>query len=286
MQLHDNDIEALATVLKKNKTITHLVVNSNEGVDVTSWGELLNGNDLVSLDLSRCGLESYKVNYLLEHLIFSTSLKHLNLSRQHWCTGIISNGLLSRVIERNSTLISLNLSHVNRELNGCRRKRLLRALRNNDTLMYLNLFSWDGFTEGRYERMYNANWRRISDMLGVNSCLTELWFGPVEDMSVRTVLLRNKRIWRQKMYWCYWMLVLARIFFLSSRERYYLAVEMLDYILFLVPPLPNLISSNWRRRVMEYASNRETLLETEKKRFEGFVFGSVSDLIHAGRPSV
>jgi len=85
---------------------------------------------------------------------------------------------------------------------------------------------------------------------------------------VESVLKRNRKIWRERFFWCFWLNAIARNLLLGKCP---IPREILKRIIYLVPFPAGYFN---REKVVRYAERRATLKKKAgKEKFVNFVFG-------------
>jgi len=293
-------VELLKTVVELNVNLIELNMSKNKfSGSENIWGEIISQNQLTSLNLSSCDMgKKADTEPLVKAITSCTSLRHLNISHnglsQNACKMVgemlITNTSLTHVdvnymrsvyyrlieltdliklIESNCTLTYLN-ARGSKSYDITEFEQVMEAVGKNTTLLYLNI---------SYFRT-NLKWERISDLLSINHYITELpktglRTGKIDTM--KKLEERNREYWHKRFHWCCKVLVLTRIFYLSSNGMDVLPSEMICHLLYFFPPR-DLLRQQWMRRVMDYASDLQTLF-WKKEKFAQFVFGNQAILI-------
>jgi len=248
--------------------LSHNTIN-DDGVKQIAEYVGRNGN-LTKLVLGSCSIGVEGGKYLAASLAENTSLLSLYLTDNP--IGDEGGMAMAKMIRSNNCLrlLSLNLCGIQKDGVG----RICEYLSDNGALLFLHLCF------PRSSKEEQEKWIRD---ISKSKYLIQPHFSRgfrVVDIEFRSkttkIMERNRRYWRERIYWCCILNVKARGMMVGE-WNHFIPPEIIHYILWFVVPY-SLVSEGETKRVMIHACNKSTI-GGDKKMFLECVFGKGIDIL-------
>jgi len=296
--MHENDVKDLEKVLRDNTTLSDLDVSDNDlAGSEASWTEILSRNTLKRLKLSFKGMNN---KALLTPLASCTSLRHLDLTVCKWSNVQIHPGfakmalintsnlthldfsgnifkslemdVVGRTIQNNTSLTFLDFGNLEEiKVKGRELLSLARSIGKNTSLISLSMCTASGI---------DVDKRKMEKYICSNSSLTTIHLSDIDRWGFDDLIFRNRGYWRERLR-CGWrIVVLSRLFLLSSNGTDILPTEIIFHILSSIPA-SSLLSERRKRKMIKYGVDKKTL-SGDKMDFVCFVFGADINLSGIG----
>jgi len=253
--------------LLKNTRLHHLTLsynnlNDNGAKTIVEYAQ--RNKNLTDLTLGSCRIGSEGGRYLGEGFTHNTSLLSLYLSANK--IGDEGGKAMGKIIKTNGFLRYLSLYGCNIGEDGI--ESIFESLGRNTSLAILNL----EYNLSPSSREKRGKW---IDDVSKNRYMTQLDFTCTFDVfgsdfkeKMRNIVARNKRLWKERIYWSCLMNVICRVLMFGGEC---LPPEMIHHVLWFIPT-DGSISEGEKKRVMNHAFDKSTI-EGKKQTFLECVFG-------------